>query len=441
MDIGDKVRIKTKDIFYEGTLMPNETENIVLKLDNGYNIGIDPKKIISKEVITKSNKESSNKEKLKSEKTIQSINSNKALPKILILHTGGTIASKVDYKTGAVIPRFEPEEIISMFPELRDIANIESELICNILSENLSFNHIEKFAQTILEKIKKEKDLKGIILTHGTDVMTYTSSALGFILQGINIPIIMVGAQRSSDRGSSDAAMNLICAAEFIKKTDFKGVAICMHETSEDKNCLILNCYKTRKMHSSRRDAFRPINTKPIAKVDFKTKQIEFVQKNQYKNINEFNPQINLEKSVGIIKAYPNMNPKLFDAFSGYKGLIVEGTALGHAPIMDVDEYSKDNKKIKESIRILIDSETLVFMTSQSIYGSVQMHVYSCGVELTNMGVSPARMLTETAYIKLAWLLGNYWKSKKDNTRIIELMQTNIDGEIFDRIEEDTYLI
>src|SRR3989344_9440006 len=168
MDIGDKVRIKTKDIFYEGTLTPNETENIVLKLDNGYNIGIDPKKIVSKEVINKANKEKPSEAK---KEKITNKDSNKNLPKLLILHTGGTIASKVDYKTGAVIPRFEPEEIISMFPELREIANIESELICNVLSENLSFNHIEKFAQTIIEKIKKEKGLKGIILTHGTDVM------------------------------------------------------------------------------------------------------------------------------------------------------------------------------------------------------------------------------------------------------------------------------
>jgi len=438
MDIGDKVRIKTKDIVYDGTLMPNETENIVIKLDNGYNVGIDTKKIVSKEIITKGYNDNTNRDKIKSEKTIQSISSNKNLPKILILHTGGTIASKIDYKTGAVISRFEPEEIIAMFPELRGIANIESELICNILSENLSFNHIEKFAQTIVEKLNKEKDLKGIILTHGTDVMTYTASALGFMLQGIKIPIILVGAQRSSDRGSSDAAMNLICAAEFIKQTDFKGVAICMHETSEDKNCLILNCYKTRKMHSSRRDAFRPINTKAIARVDFKTKQIEFIQK---KNQDKFSPQTNLDKSVGIVKSYPNMNPLLFDSFSGYKGLIIEGTALGHAPIMDVDEYSKDNKKVKDAIKKLIESETLVFMTSQSIYGSVQMHVYSCGVELTNMGVIPSRMLTETAYVKLAWLLGNFWKTKKDNKKIIDMMQTNVDGELFDRIEEDTYLI
>ncbi len=432
MNIGDKIRIKTKDAVYDGVLMPNETENIVLKLDNGYNIGISKDKIIEKKVI----------EKFKEEKLIhEKIETKKGLPKILILHTGGTIASKIDYETGAVVPRFEPEEIISMFPELKETAYIESELICNILSENLSFDHIEKFAQIIAEKIKKEKDLKGVILTHGTDVMTYTSSALGFMLKGIKIPVVIVGAQRSSDRGSSDAAMNLICAAEFIKQTTFKGVAICMHETSEDRNCLILNCYKTRKMHSSRRDAFRPINTKPIAKVGFKTKQIEFVQKEQYKNSNNFEPQIHLDKSVGLIKSYPSMNPRLFDAFSGYKGLIIEGTALGHAPIMDADELSKDNKKVKDAIKKLIDSGTLVFMTSQSIYGSVQMHVYSCGVELVNMGVVPARMLSETAYIKLAWLLGNYWKSKKDSEKIIEMMQTNIDGEIFDRIEEDTFLI
>ena len=430
VDIGDKVKIETNGKSYEGILMPTETDNLVIKLDSGYNIGLEKKNIKKISVIEKK-KEHQVKMKMPER--------NPNLPTIVIMHTGGTIASKVDYTTGGVVPRFEPEEIVAMFPELREIANIESHLISNILSENLTFDHIKKFAKSIVDQIKKEKDLKGIILTHGTDVMTYTAAALGFMLQGIQIPVIIVGAQRSSDRGSSDAAMNLICAAEFVKQTSFKDVAICMHESSEDENCLILPCYKTRKMHSSRRDAFRPVNSKPIAKVNFKTRKIEMLIKEQ-KN-KDFIPAMELDNNVGIVRAYPNMNPKLFEAFSGYNGLIIEGTGLGQAPIMVADEDSKTNKKIHDALKKLLDSGTLVFMTTQTIYGSVQMHVYSCGIELTKLGVVPAKMLTETAYMKLAWLFGNYWSSKKDNQKIIEMMQQNIDGELFDRIEEDTYLI
>ncbi len=434
--IGDMVKITTDDSVFEGLIMPNENkENLVLKLKSGYNIGIEKNKIKNIDILE-------NAPDKPTTQKIKQLPKKQNLPTIFILHTGGTIASKVDYKTGAVTSRFEPEELIGMFPELKEIANIESELITNILSENLALKHIEKFAEAIIKQIGRNKDLKGIILTHGTDIMTYTSAALGFMLQGIKIPVIIVGAQRSSDRGSSDAAMNLICAAEFIRQTDFTGIAICMHETSEDENCLILPAYKTRKMHSSRRDAFRPINEKAIARINFRKREVEWIKRTEKnEEENKFEPKIKLNDSVGIIKAYPSMNPKIFDAFQGYKGLIIEGTALGHAPIMEIDEYTKRNTEIKNALKKIIDSGTLVFMASQSIYGSVQMHVYSCGVELMNLGVNPAKMLAETAYMKLSWLLGNFWKSKEDNKKIVELMQSNIDGELFDRIEEDTFLI
>ena len=243
---GDKVLIKTDTKSYEGTLMPNEeTDAIVIKLSNGYNIGIRPDKVRELKVI----------EKLKPTKEAKEpLRQNKNLPKITILHTGGTIASKVDYKTGGVVARFSPEEILRMFPELRDIANIDSRLISNMFSEDMRFAHYSLMAKEIEKEI--QKGVCGIILTHGTDTMTYTSAALAFMFEGLPIPVVLVGAQRSSDRGSSDAAVNLLCAAEFIAKTDFAGVAICMHENMSDNSCVILPATKTKKLHTSRRDAF-----------------------------------------------------------------------------------------------------------------------------------------------------------------------------------------
>jgi len=88
------------------------------------------------------------------------------------------------------------------------------------------------------------------------------------MLENLNIPVILVGAQRSSDRGSSDAFLNLVCAAHFIAKVDFSGAGICMHEPSSDDSCLILPACKTRKMHTSRRDAFKAINGNIIAKIN-----------------------------------------------------------------------------------------------------------------------------------------------------------------------------
>ena len=237
---GDKVKVTTKDEIVEGILMPNEeTDSIVIKLDNGYNIGIEKERVKSIEVIEKYRAKETKKEQVK-------IDSSK--PTISILHTGGTIASKVDYKTGGVISRFEPEELINMFPELKAIANIKSRLIAKMFSEDIRFSHYKLMIKAIQEEIKSGAN--GIILTHGTDTLAYTSAALAFAIENPPIPIILVGAQRSSDRGSSDAAVNLLCAAEFITKTDFKGVAICMHSSMEDKTCAILPAKKTRKLHT-----------------------------------------------------------------------------------------------------------------------------------------------------------------------------------------------
>jgi glutamyl-tRNA(Gln) amidotransferase subunit D len=426
---GDKVKVITKDKEYVGIVMPHETHNLVIKLDNGYNVGIDKANIEKTELIEKFSP---------TEREQKGVEAKKGLPSILILHTGGTIASKVDYQTGGVVARFEPEEILNMFPELRDIANIDSKLLTNIWSENITFIHLKKWAKQIAEEIKNNSALKGIILTQGTDTMTSTSAALAFMLQNCPIPIIIVGAQRSSDRGSSDAAMNLVCAAEFIANTDFKGVSICMHKQEDDTFCHILPPCKARKIHSSRRDAFRPINVKPYATIDYNTRKINWIDKPKIEQA-EFKLKPEMEEKVGIVKTYINFNPKLFEAFKGYKGLIIEGTGLGQAPVFAQDKDSDKNKINFNALKELIESGTIVFMTTQTVYGSVQMHVYSAGIDLVKAGVMEAKMLAETAFIKLAWLLGNY--PKEDSDKIKEMMQQNLIDEVFTRIEEDTFLI
>ena len=426
---GDKVKVVTKDEVVEGVLMPNEeTDSIVIKLDNGYNVGIDKGKVKKIELIEK------NREK---EVKKGNVKINKNLPTISILHTGGTIASKVDYKTGGVVARFEPEELIGMFPELEKIANIKSRLISKMFSEDMRFAHYELMIKAIKEEIKEGID--GIILTHGTDTMTYTSAALAFALEGLPIPVIIVGAQRSSDRGSSDAGVNLVCAAEFIAKTDFSGVAICMHENMDDNTCVILPPCKTRKMHTSRRDAFKPVNDTIIARIDFENKKIEFVKKEYVKKDKKraLIVKDKFEEKVSILRCHPNMVPKQFEFYESYNGLVIEGTGLGQAPVGVPNKLCEIHKKNLIAINNLIEKGTLVVMTSQTIFGRVQMHVYSNAIDLVNVGVIPGEdMLSETAFIKLAWLLGNY----KDKEEIKRLISTNLRGEINTRIGPDEFL-
>ncbi len=358
------------------------------------------------------------------------------MPNITILHTGGTIASKVDYKTGAVYSSFKPEDLIGMFPELAKIANFDSKLISNMWSDDLRFRHFSVIAEALEKEVKK--GVEGIIIGMGTDNLAVASAALAFIIEQTPIPIILVGAQRSSDRGSSDAAMNLICAAEFIAKSDFSGVAICMHEKMDDKISAIMPACKTRKLHSSRRDAFKVVNDAIIARVNYETRKISFVKKdNEKKGKRDLVIKPKMEDKVGLLKVHVNMFPEQFEVFKGYNGLIIEGTGLGHAPTSAPDKICEVHKKNLNAIKNMVKDGTIVVMTSQTIFGRVHMHVYSDGIDLLNVGVIPGEdMLTETAFIKLAWLLGNY----KDKEEIKRLVGTNLRGEINPRIEPEQYL-
>ncbi|MDP3917256.1 MAG: Glu-tRNA(Gln) amidotransferase subunit GatD [Nanoarchaeota archaeon] len=426
---GNNVRLSTRDSReFEGTILPDtNNEKIVIKLQSGYNIGIKKTKIESIKQLPKQMKKAIKKEKIKY---------NKNLPTVSIIHTGGTIASEVDYDSGAVIARFTPEELMGMFPELKKIANINSFLLSNMWSEDMRFSHYNLMAKAVKKEADKGAD--GVIITHGTDTMAYTAAALSFALEGLNIPVLIVGAQRSSDRGSSDAFMNLLCAVNYIAKSNFCDVGICLHETSDDKSCLILPATKTKKTHTSRRDAFRPFNAEPIARVypDGRYENISKHATRQDKKDSKIKVKPFRENiKVAILKAHPNLYATELDNYSKFDGLIIEGTGLGHIAINEIDKHTGENKKIYNSVKSLA-KKMPVFMTSQCNNGRINMNVYSTGRKIKESGVIGDHndMLTETAFIKMAWLLSNYPKPM-----VHKLMMENLRGEISPRSLEKEF--
>ncbi len=416
-----RVEIKLKDgRAFHGVLLPGINKSLILKLSSGYNVVIEKNDVKSVKTLQQLKEIKTSKERYKKEKS---------LPTISILHTGGTIASKVSYLTGAVEPSFSPEDLVGMFPELKEIVNIESKLIQNMWSDDLRFKHFEILANAIEKEIKK--GVKGIIIGMGTDNLAVGSAALSFIIENPPISILLVGAQRSSDRGSSDAALNLISAVRFIVKSDFHGVALCMHEGNSDDSCLILPATKTKKLHTSRRDAFKPVNDDAIAKI---AGDNVILFKKHEKNDKKIIIRPKMEEKVGLIKITINMSPKQFEFFQGYKGLVIEGTGLGHIPGDVVDKHTKPHKEIMNAIRKLTKSGCVVFMTSGCLYGRVNMNVYSKGRNLQEAGIigNFNDILPETAFVKLAWLLGNF---KKEDVK--ELMCKNLRGEISEKSSED----
>jgi len=416
----------------KGTIIPSNEDLLMVKLASGYNAGFELEKIKS----IKSLGESKSVGKAK----IIEMKKNPSLPTIAVLHTGGTIASRIDYRTGGVFASFTPEDLHTMFPELGKIANFEPRLLRKMWSDDFRFSHFTFIAKEIEKEVQKGVD--GIILGMGTDNLAVAAAAITFAIEKCPLPIIIVGAQRSSDRGSSDAAMNLLCAANFITKTDFSGVAVCMHNSSNDDVCAILPPCKTRKMHTSRRDAFKAINDTPIALVDYRNNKIEFIKKDyQKKNKKEklvIKP--NFEPRVAVLKITINMFPEQFKFYTKekFKGLVIEGTGLGQTPGHLPDEITEKegHKEFFPAIKEFVDKGGIAAMTSQCINGRVHMHVYDKAIDLVTLGVIPGEdMLTETAFVKLAWLLGNY---KAEEAK--KLMQKNLRGEITPFTRTDTYV-
>ncbi|HNT72520.1 MAG TPA: Glu-tRNA(Gln) amidotransferase subunit GatD, partial [Methanothrix sp.] len=331
-----------------------------------------------------------------------------------ILSTGGTIASKVDYRTGAVTSQFSAEEIISSIPELLEIANYEGKVIYNILSENMKAEYWQELARAVGSEIEKGAD--GVIVTHGTDTMTYTAAALSFMIK-TPVPIVLVGSQRSSDRPSSDAAMNAISAAA-VATSDIAEVTVVMHGTSSDGFCLVHRGTRVRKMHTSRRDAFQSINQHPIARVDYPSRDIVILGEHRRRGEVELEVKDGLEPRCALVKYFPGASPDLFEHYitSGYRGIVLEGTGLGHVASDWVG-----------AIKTASDAGIPVVITSQCLRGRICDRVYDTGRDiLAAGGIEGGDILPEVALVKLMWALAN--TSAVDEAEA--LMKAPIAGEI-----------
>ena len=406
--VGDSVKI-TADNTYLGMIMPryehSDDKHVVLKLKNGYNIGLEIEKIerIEKNQITEKTTEKD-----------ERIEKTKGLPKILLLSTGGTIASKIDYRTGAVTPVLTAEELNSSVPELAKLANIDARVLFSEYSENIIPKHWLKIAEKINEY--SESDYRGIIVAHGTDTMHYTSSFLSFALAGFPIPIVLVGSQRSSDRASSDAALNLIGATKFITKNNTKGVYIIMHQNENDDAIACHLGTRVRKNHTSKRGAFQTIGDHPAFIIT--ENEIKKNNSKDFFKINEYQPRIYLNTKVALVKYHPGYDPRLLDQIieAGYNGIIFEGTGLGHIGNTMYEIVKKAHKK-----------GMFLGMTSQCIDGRVRMTVYESGRDLLDLGIIPLEdMIPETALVKAMWAMGKSQSIEKTK----EIMLENISSEL-----------
>ena len=413
---GDEVRLKLALEEIDGRVLESSDSSVLLiKLKSGYNIGIPKDNILAARAL----------KKYKEESVERKIEQNNELPKIGLVITGGTIASKASQATGGVKPITDVNEFLSFYPKMLNIVNVKT-LVSpfKVFSENMSSEHWIKIAESI-KPMLDDPDIKGIIVSHGTDTLHYTSSALSFFLQDLNKPVVLTYSQRSIDRASSDADLNLQCAARMCL-SECAQVMIVGHATSNDDYCFAHVGTKVKKMHSSRRDAFKSINTMPIAKVW--PDKIEYTSKFKARNDGKVKIDTNFSDKIALIKYYPGQDPSILDFYAlKYKGIIIEGTGMGH--VAGADSVKNWVPTLKKHIK----NGLVVCMTTQTIYGKVDPYVYSTARELENIGVIYLEdIMSETALVKLGFVLGHYgWKAY-----IKEKMLENMSGEINERLIE-----
>ena len=410
--VGDLIKVTQDGEVIEGTLMPRyelaDDEHIVVKLKNGYNVGVRIHPDVGIQEIGVGAKPAF--------VSPISAREKEGLPTVAIVSTGGTIASRIDYRTGAVRPALTSNDLLSVVPELSDVANLRTEVLSALLSENIYAPHWIEMAKTAARYI--EDNVDGVVICHGTDTMAYTSAALSFALQNLPVPIILVGSQRSSDRPSSDASMNLVSAVRAASYAPMAEVMVCMHETIADSATVLLRGTRVRKLHTSRRDAFKAVNADPLGRVD--ADKIVVLAENYPERDSSRKLLLRTEFSdrAAFVKFYPGFDPKVFDWYreEGYKGLILEGTGLGHV-----------SEQCFAAIEKAVKSGVFVGMCSQCMHGRVNMKVYDTGRDLLRLGVTPLEdMLSETAFVKLSWVLGQH----NNMEEVREMMVTSLAGEI-----------
>ncbi len=445
--VWDKSEVETTRGHFSGKILPRAENtddlHIVLKVITGYNIGLDI------ETITDMKGERDPQPNFKVPE--KEFPYTKGLPHVKLLGTGGTIASRLDYRTGAVIPAFSPGELFGAVPELADICNLDTEKVFAVFSENMSPTEYKALAQKIGEETKNGID--GIVIGHGTDTLAHTATALTYMCQNLPMPVVLVGSQRSSDRPSSDAALNLMHAMTAAGHGDIAEVMVCMFGPTSDEYGFLHRGTRVRKMHSSYRSTFRTIGDTPLATISRKdgVKPIKEVYNHRRKNqerkveiittLDAYKASIaandpnttrivpTFDDRVAILYYYPGMKPDVLEALidKGYKGIVWDGTGLGHV-----------NKGMFEAIQKATDQGIHQYMCVQTIWGYTHMFVYDTGRDLMARGIIPAdNMLAESAYIKLGWALG----LSHDREEVRKLMLTPINSETTPREPYDGYLI
>ena len=390
-----KVAVKTWSgvVEHEGLALPAAGPKLVtLKLTNGYNVSYPESYVESVEILDEV--------KISEEEPPTPIEQDENLPLVHLIHTGGTIASKVDYATGAVTARFEPDELLQSVPELRSVARLRVVKLGNMFSDDIRPRHWNRMLKATEEAFAE--GAVGVVITHGTDTLHLSAAAMGYgwAGNGGRPPgrIALTGSQRSPDRGSSDAAENIVAAVHWAahgpEPTGYRDASVVvMHSESSDGRCAVLPGIACRKYHSSRRDAFKTINQGPLAWItnDGNGPSIEMAEHEPADaRVEAISPMMFDEDTrIAQFIADPHLDSNLvmLAIKDDFDAIVLHGTGLGHLPISDPQNDSPENTKLRLMLEDHCANDGVVVVLAQTIHGPMNMNVYAKGREQQEMGI------------------------------------------------------
>jgi L-asparaginase len=326
------------------------------------------------------------------------------MKKILLIATGGTIAS-VEGNEG-LVPGLSAEELLRFIPKSSQDVKIDGKILMNIDSTNIQPEHWVKMADAIFENYQ---DYDGFVITHGTDTLAYTSSALSYMLQGLEKPVILTGSQVPISFKKTDAKKNVTDAIRFACE-NIGGVFIVFDGR------VILGT-RAVKMRTKSYDAFESINHPYVA----------FVNKNEVKYqwkpepiTQELSLKTNLCTDVFLMKLYPGTKPEIFDCLKDlYKGIIIESFGNGGLPF--------EGRNLLSKIQELTEKGMAVVITTQCLEEGEDLRLYEVGHKVAQHKVIlSGDMNTEAIVAKLMWALGQ----SNSLDQVKKIIETPLSGDL-----------
>ncbi len=326
-------------------------------------------------------------------------------PNVLLIHTGGTIGMIRDHESGVLKPDLFYESLTRVVPELSDIADIQVEIPFAMDSSEFNASHWRQLGQLIKGKID---GIDGVVITHGTDTLAYTASALSYMLMNVPVPVILTGAQKPLSELRTDARTNFINSIELATRN--------IHEVCIFFDDKLMRGNRTIKSSIDHFDAFSSPNYPLLARVGI---DVEIYRSNILQTSGLFHIFDSFDNSIAIYKSFPGCRDDYFQPPENIRAIVIISYGAGNIALQE--------SQLLGRVEQWLAANKIVVIMSETKSGRMNPALYEAGNKLLKMGALHSGDMTfEASITKLMFLLGQY----QDYAIIRKNFCTSLAGEL-----------